>query len=88
MLKGNRDVSWYGLNGIIVQEIERTREGLVVLLNDVWHVAMIEFQYISSRILWVKFKFSRIKVCGVVGYGPTEGIVEKGRGSGMACAEL
>ena len=50
MLKGNRDVSWYGLNGIIVQEIERTREGLVVLLNDVWHVAVIDLGCVSSKI--------------------------------------
>ena len=27
----------------------------------------------SSRILWIKFKFSRVKVCVVVGCGPNEG---------------
>ena len=28
---------------------------------------------VSSRILWNKFKFSRVKVCVVVGYSPNEG---------------
>ena len=27
----------------------------------------------SSRILWIKFKFSRVKVCVVVRYSPSEG---------------
>ena len=35
---------------------------------------MIDFRCISSRILWIKFQFSRVKVCVVVGYGPNEGI--------------
>ena len=35
--KGNGKVSWCGVNGIItgVQEKERTREGVAILLNDV-----------------------------------------------------
>ena len=34
-LKGNREVSWCGVNDIIagVQEIERAREGVAVLMN-------------------------------------------------------
>ena len=28
---------------------------------------------VSPRILLIKFKFSRVKVCVVVGYGPNEG---------------
>ena len=48
-LKGNGKVSWYGVNGIItdVQEIERFREGVAILLNDVWHSA------ISNDRLWL-----------------------------------
>ena len=71
-LKGNEEVSWYGVNGIIagVQEMERAREGVAVLLNDVWHSAVIDFVYVSSRILWIKFKFSRVKVCMMVGVLP------------------
>ena len=71
-LKGNGEVSWYGVNGIIagVQEIERAREGVAILLNDEWYSAVVNFGCVSSRILWIKFKFSSVKVCVVVGYGP------------------
>ena len=74
-LKGNGEVSWCEVNGIIasVQEMERAREDVAVLLNDVWHSAVTDFGYVSSGILWIKFKFSRVKVCMVVGYGPNEG---------------
>ena len=36
MLKGNREVSWCGINDIIagVQEIERARLCVAILLND------------------------------------------------------
>ena len=34
---------------------------------------MIDFECVSYRILWNKFKFSRVKVCVLVGYGPSEG---------------
>ena len=62
-LKGNGGVSWCLVNGIIacVQEIKRAREGVVILLNDVWHSAVIDLWYVISRILWNNFKFSRIK---------------------------
>ena len=35
-LKGNGELSWWGITGIIagVQEMERTRVGVAVLLND------------------------------------------------------
>ena len=63
-LKENREVSWCVVNGIIAEEIERTREGVAVLLNDVWHSAVIDFICVRSRILCVKFKFSWVKICG------------------------
>ena len=71
-MKGKREVSWCEVNGIIVgvQEMERGREGMAVLLNDVWHSAVINFGCVSSIILWIKFKFSRVKVYVVVGYDP------------------
>ena len=52
-LKGKGEVSWCGVNGIIagVQEMERAREGVVILLNDVWHSAVVDFGCVSSRIL-------------------------------------
>ena len=36
-LKGNREVSWCGVYGIVagVREIERAREAVIILLNDV-----------------------------------------------------
>ena len=53
--------------------MERAREGVAVLLNEVWHTAVLKYGCVSSRIHWIKFKFSRIKVCVVVGYRPNEG---------------
>ena len=46
---------------------------MAVLLNNVWHSAVVKSGYITSRVLWIKLKFSRVKVCVVVGYGLTEG---------------
>ena len=45
---------WCGVCGIIagVLEIERTREGVAHILNDVWYSAFIDFGC-GSRILWV-----------------------------------
>ena len=52
--------------------MERPREGVANLLNDVWHSAGVDFGCVSSTILWIKFKISRVKVCVVVGYGPKD----------------
>ena len=58
-LKGNGDVLWYGVNGIIasIQEMKRFREGVAILLNDVGHSVVIDFGYVSSKILWIKYSF-------------------------------
>ena len=53
--------------------MERPREGVAILLNDVWHSAVIYFELVSSRIILIKFKFSRVKVGEVVGYSTNEG---------------
>ena len=53
--------------------MEKAREGVAILLKDVWYSAVVNFGCVSSRILWIKFKFSRVKVCVVVRYGPNEG---------------
>ena len=42
-------------------------------MNDVWHSTVINFGCISSRILWIKFKFSRWW-----GTGPMKEMVKKG----------
>ena len=36
-----------------VLEMERAREGVAILLNDVCHSVVIEFGCVSSRILWL-----------------------------------
>ena len=48
-LKGNGEVSWCEVNDIIasVQEMER----VAILLNDMWHIAVVAFGYVSFRIL-------------------------------------
>ena len=53
--------------------MERAKEGVPILLNNVLHSAVVDFECASSRILLIKFNFSKVKVCVVVGYGPNEG---------------
>ena len=60
-----------------VQEIERAMEGVAVLTNDERHSAVIDFGYVSAWDLQVQLKFSMVKICVVVVYGPTEGEVEE-----------
>ena len=69
------ELLWYEVNGISagVQEMERVREGVDILINNVWHSTVIEFGCVSSRILWIKFMFSRVKFWVVVGYNPSKG---------------
>ena len=52
-LKGMGEVSCYGVNVILtsVQEMERAREVVAVLLNDVWHSAVVKSGCVSFRIL-------------------------------------
>ena len=52
--------------------MERARERVAILLNDVWHSAVVDFECVSSRIIWIKFGFSRIKICVVVECGLSE----------------
>ena len=49
-------------------------------LGKVRHSKGIDFGCICSRIHWIKFKFTRIKDCVVVGYGPNGGDGEEGGG--------
>ena len=50
--------------------MEIAREGVNVLLNDVWHSTVIDFGCVSSRIIFIKSMFS---VCVAVGYDSSEG---------------
>ena len=42
-LKGNGEVPWCRVNGIIagVQEMERAREGVAILSNDMWQSGVV-----------------------------------------------
>ena len=53
-----------------VQEIEKAGEGVAVLVDNEWHIAVIDLECVSSRIQWVEFKSSRVKLCVVVVYDP------------------
>ena len=52
-LRGNIEVSWCGVNSIIddVQEMERASGGVSIILNDVWHSAVVDFGCPRFRIL-------------------------------------
>ena len=84
-LKEKGEISWSGVNVIItgVQKMERAREGVAVLLNDVWRSAVVKFGCVSSRIPRIKFKLSRVKVCVVVRYVPNEGDSEETTWTGL-----
>ena len=57
-------------HGANVQEMKRGKEGVTILLNDMWCSTVVDFGCIRSRILWIKLRFSRVEACVVVGYGP------------------
>ena len=46
-----------------VEEIERGREGVVVLMKDMWRSGAVDFGRATSKVLWVKFKFLMVKIC-------------------------
>ena len=50
-LKRKGEVSWSGVNAIFagVQEMERAREGVAVLLNDVWHGVEVKYGSVSQE---------------------------------------
>ena len=51
-MTGKGEVSCSAVNVIFagVQKMERAREGMAVLLNDVWHSAVVKSGCVSSRI--------------------------------------
>ena len=59
-LKGKGEISWSGVHVIFtsVHEMERAREGVDILLNNVWYSAVVKCGYVSSSILRIKFQFS------------------------------
>ena len=89
-LKRYGEVSWCGVNDIIagVQAVERTREAVAVLSNDVWHSTVIDFGCVSLESYGLRSSFQGLKYLVVVGYDPTEGDVKQKRGSGMTWTGL
>ena len=78
-MKGKGEIKWCDVKCVRagVEENERGREGVAILMSDLWYKAMVDFVCVSPRILMVKFKFEKVKVCVVVTYGPSEGNVEE-----------
>ena len=78
-MKRNGEISCCGVNDIHVriQENERVREGVTVLLKNVhYRIVVIVFWCIFSRIPRVKYRFARMKVCDSVLLGREEKILK------------
>ena len=56
-MKGKGEVSWSGDNVIFagVQEMDRARKGVAVLLNNVWHSAVVKLSGLNSSFQGLKF---------------------------------
>ena len=69
-MKGFGDTSECERSGICggVQESKTGTKGLVFMLNKIWYSAVIEFLCITCGILWFRLKFSRVRLCSIVGH--------------------
>ena len=56
--------------------MERVRKDLAILLNNVWHSALIDFGYVNFIILLIKL-FSRVQVHVIMGYDTSESDCEE-----------
>ena len=52
--------------------MERSREYVAIILSNVGHNTVIDYKWVNSGVLWIKFKFSRINICVVLEYGHKE----------------
>ena len=71
-LKGNEKFLWNDVHGVRagMKGRERAKEGVGVLMNEEWYKALVKYECVSSRVIYVKFKFKRVKMHIVVAYGP------------------
>ena len=70
-LRGKGEFEWGGVKGVRSGvDAGRAKEGVAMMMNDVWFEAVVGYGCVSSRMLWVKFKFARVKLCVVAVYGP------------------
>ena len=46
-------------------------------MNDFWHSGVVGYRRVCSRHLWLRVRFSKVKLFVVVVYDPTEGDVQQ-----------
>ena len=67
---------WEQMKGEVVESAGELCGSVILggknLKSMLWNDAVVKSGCISSRILWIKFKFARVNVCMVMGYGPDE----------------
>ena len=82
-LKGEGEVSWVEVNVISsgIQKMERAREGVAVLLVDVWHSAVVKDGCVSPRLYFsvLNSSFQGLKFLWWWGTAPMKQRVESAR---------
>ena len=63
--------------------MERAREGVAILLKDVWQSAVVDFGCVSSRILGLNSSFQGLKFVWWWGMATMKEMVKKRADSGM-----
>ena len=78
-MKGSGEDEWYGVRCVYsgVERNVRAKERVAILISESWYGCMVNYVCVSPRILMVKFKFKKVKVCVVAAYGPSEGSDER-----------
>ena len=73
-LKGKEEFDWNGIHGVRtgVEQGERAREGVALLMSDKWYEKINLYECVDARILMVKFKFDSVKVAVIIAYTPCE----------------
>ena len=83
-LKGEGEASWVKVNGIIfgVQVVERAREGVAVLLNDVWHSTVLNMGVLAQELYGLNSIFQGLKFMWWWGTAPMKERMKKEIGFG------
>ena len=70
-LKGKGRDIWDGVK-VIKSGVEDgvAREGVAMLLNEKWNSCLVSEKYVSSRIMYGKFKMGGVKLAVIVAYAP------------------
>ena len=69
-LRGSGREVWENINIIKsgVGDEGRAREGVAMMLSEEWNGCLVGEGYVSSRVMWAKFKKDRVKVAVIVAY--------------------